>query len=155
MQKNIINQFLLLFSHYITLCKRYVVLSINTTLLVALVHCLIAQETSLNNFTQCNDPTLTCLYTKIKNILGDHIHDNENSIHVLKSACAQPKSECYKAKAALENQDQPAGVRIEIAVNILNNVIAYVDEIAQKRYLEDPLSDFQFAEQQVENTGPL
>lgn len=79
------------------------------------------------NFTQCNVPTLICLYTKMKNILGNHIHDNESSIHALKSVCAQSKSECYKAKATLENKDQPVDVRIETAVSILNNVIAYVD----------------------------
>lgn len=123
--------------------------------LLALVHCLIEQETSLVNFTQCNDPTLICLYTEMKNILGDHIHDNESSIHVLKSVCAQSKSECYKAKAALENQDQPVGMRIETAVNFLNNIIAYVDEIAQKRHLEDPLSNFKFAEQQVDKNGHI
>ncbi|KAL9540889.1 hypothetical protein PS6_010546, partial [Mucor atramentarius] len=60
--------------------------------------------------------------------------------------CAQSKSECYKAKAALENQDQPVGVRIKTAINILNNAIAYIDEITQKRHLEDSLSDFEFAE---------
>ncbi|KAK4517109.1 kinesin-like nuclear fusion protein [Mucor velutinosus] len=123
--------------------------------LLVLVHCLIEQETSLINFTQCNDPTLICLYTKMKNILGSHIHDNENSIHALKSVCAQSKSECYKAKAAFENQDQPVGVRIETAVNILSNVIAYVDGIAQKRRLENPLSDFEFAEQQVDKNGHI
>lgn len=82
----------------------------------------------------------------MKNILGDHIH-------VLKTVCAQSKSKCYKAKAALENQDQPVGARIETAVNKLNNFIAYVDEITQKRHLEDPLSDFEFAEQQVDKNG--
>ncbi|KAG2235123.1 hypothetical protein INT48_006504 [Thamnidium elegans] len=123
--------------------------------LLSLVHCLIEQETSLINFTQCDDPTLIFLYTKMKNIFGDHIHDNENSIHILKNVCAQSKSECYKAKAALENQDQPVGVRIETTVNILNNTIAYVDEIAQKRHLEDPLSDFEFAEQQVDKNGHI
>ncbi|KAI8091603.1 hypothetical protein BDF21DRAFT_449020 [Thamnidium elegans] len=106
--------------------------------LLALVHYLIEQKTSLINFTQCNDPTLIFLYTKMKSVLGDHIHNNESSIH-----------------AALENQDQPVGVRIETAVNILNNVIAYVDEIAQKRHLEDSLSDFEFAEQRVDKNGHI
>jgi len=87
--------------------------------LLALVHCLIKQETLLSNFTtQCDDPTLIYLYTKMKSILGDHIHDNEISIQVLKSVCSHSKSKCYKAKAALEDQDQPVGVRIEAAVNI-------------------------------------
>ncbi|CEP18178.1 hypothetical protein [Parasitella parasitica] len=70
--------------------------------LLALVHRLIEQETLLINFTQYDDPRLVCLYTKMKNILGDYIHGNESSIHALKSVCAQSKSECYKAKAALE-----------------------------------------------------
>ncbi|EPB82184.1 hypothetical protein HMPREF1544_11067 [Mucor circinelloides 1006PhL] len=122
--------------------------------LLALVHCLIEQEASLINFAQSNDPTLICLYTKMKNIIGDHIHENESSIHVLKSVCAQSKSECYKAKVALENQDQPVGVRIETAINILNNAIAYIDEITQKRHLEDS-SDFEFAEQQVDKNGHI
>lgn len=46
-------------------------------------------------------------------------------------------------------------MRTEAAVNILNNVIAYVEEIAQKRHLDDPLSDFEFAEQQVEKNGHI
>ncbi|KAI8087924.1 uncharacterized protein B0P05DRAFT_505439, partial [Gilbertella persicaria] len=123
--------------------------------LLALVHCLIKQEASLMDLEQCNDPTLVCLYTKMKNILGDHIHDNESSIQVLKNVCAQSKLECYKAKAALEDQDQPVGVRIETAVKTLNNVIAYVNEIVQKRHLEDPLSDFEFAEQQMDKNGHI
>ncbi|KAI9364101.1 hypothetical protein BD770DRAFT_469298 [Pilaira anomala] len=86
-------------------------------------HCFIEQEASLISFAQCNDPTLIRLYTKMKSILGDHIHDNESSIHLLKT------------------------------VNILNNVIAYVDEIAQKRHLDDSLSDFEFAEQQADKNG--
>lgn len=49
-------------------------------------------------------------------------------------AYSQSKSECYRAKVALENQDQPVGVRIKTAVNILNNVIEYVDEISQKGF---------------------
>ncbi|KAI7896834.1 uncharacterized protein EV154DRAFT_585047, partial [Mucor mucedo] len=89
--------------------------------LLALVHCLIEQESSLMNFAQSNDPTLISLYTKMKNIVGDPIYENESSIHVLKSVCAQSKSECYKAKIALQNQDQPVGVRIERAINILDN----------------------------------
>ena len=75
------------------------------------------------NFAQSNDPTLISLYTKMKNIVGDPIYENESSIHVLKSVCAQSKSECYKAKIALQNQDQPVGVRIERAINILDNAI--------------------------------
>ncbi|KAI9340332.1 hypothetical protein BD770DRAFT_447981 [Pilaira anomala] len=50
------------------------------------------------------------------------------------------------SKVTLEDQDQPADARIEAAVNILNNVIAYVDEIAQKRHLENSLSGFEFAD---------
>ncbi|KAI8635815.1 hypothetical protein BD408DRAFT_323960, partial [Parasitella parasitica] len=71
---------------------------------LALVHCLIEQEASLTSFTLCNDPTLICLYSKMKSILGSLIHDEECSINVLKRVCNQSKSECNKAKAALENQ---------------------------------------------------
>lgn len=112
---------------------------------VSLVHCLIEQEATIINFAQWNDPTL----------IGDHIHDNESTIHVLKSACAQSKSECYNAKLALGNQDQPVGERIETAINILNNVIAFVDEVSQKRHLEDSLSDFEFVEQQAGKNGQI
>ncbi|KAG2203484.1 hypothetical protein INT47_008211 [Mucor saturninus] len=38
------------------------------TPLLALVHCLIEQESSLMNFAQPNDPTLISLYTKMKKI---------------------------------------------------------------------------------------
>ncbi|GAN07492.1 hypothetical protein MAM1_0163d06989 [Mucor ambiguus] len=89
------------------------------------------------------------------NILGKRITDDECSIQALKSGCAQSKSQRYKAKAALEDQDQPVGVHIETAVSILNNGIAYVDVIAQIRHLEDPLSYFEFAEQQADKNGHI
>lgn len=59
-----------------------------------LVHCLIEQNAPFINFSESNDPTLITLYTKMKNILGEHIH-------VFKSVYAQPKAECYKGKCSL------------------------------------------------------
>lgn len=64
----------------------------------------------------------------MKNIPGGHIQDKERSIDAIKNVCAKSKSECCKAKAAFENEDEPVGACIETAVNILNNVIEYVDE---------------------------
>lgn len=54
----------------------------------------------------------------MKNLLGNNILDNENSIHILKDVRAKSKSECCKSKTALINEDEPVGLRIETAVNI-------------------------------------
>ncbi|KAL0140987.1 hypothetical protein V8B55DRAFT_1512080 [Mucor lusitanicus] len=91
----------------------------------------------------------------MKDILAHHIKDDESSMHLLRSVCAGSKSGCNKAKAALEDEDQPVAVRIETAVGILNHVIAYVDEVSKKRRLEDPLSDFEFAEEQADKNGQI
>ncbi|GAA5814443.1 hypothetical protein MFLAVUS_007939 [Mucor flavus] len=79
--------------------------------LPALAHCLIEQHASIINFKQYNDPTLISLYTKMKNLLGNNILDNENSIHILKDVRAKSKSECCKSKTALINEDEPVGAQ--------------------------------------------
>lgn len=72
-----------------------------------------------------------------------------------------------KSQSSPSQQDHPIGGRIETVRNILGDLITYVDELTQNRYLWNLLSDFEFAQQQVDKnvhtmksstgaiTGPL